>query len=582
MSNHFYFPFEKDFYYYSPEILNGLSEYEKYQLSFHPERPKYLDYLIIFDNVKECLASDPFGSCLIQTHRAEFKNIKLMLIGQQSGPSSNYNDIRESMAKPGTLEKWNHGMATPESYERAAAAVQLANKEDRIVITFLDTPGADPTEEAEEGGIAWRIGNTIQALAEAKRPTLSIIINRGCSGGAIALSGCDIVLAMEYSTYLVISPEAASSILFHTRQEANRAAEAMWITSKEGKKVGIVDELIPEVAGPAHQFPKEAKDAIQASLEKWLPKLHNVKDANVFNNRIRRWKNIGHWSATTKQAILSFKSIKSRIPTPQKSGYIKRHIGCRTAAGKRIFDPQNYNSLFENDFVCPDCFHCYSRLSAWDYIHYALDENSFIEHEETKFLVDKDILGFPDYPEKLKETQAKTGLASAMITGDGKVNGLLVVYCGTDFGFLGGSYCMSSAEKIWRAAEFAIDKKVPIILQAAGGGARMQEGCSSMVGIPKAHVALTRVERAGLKVITLITDPTLGGVAIGYASRGIRLFEEHAGNIGFSGKRVIEQYTGHKTSRDFQTTEWLKEHGHMENSFKLKTLRKTLADLIKE
>jgi len=188
----------------------------------------------------------------------------------------------------------------------------------------------------------------------------------------------------------------------------------------------------------------------------------------------------------------------------------------------------------------------------------------------------------PDYPEKLKETQAKTGLASAMITGDGKVNGLLVVYCGTDFGFLGGSYCMSSAEKIWRAAEFAIDKKVPIILQAAGGGARMQEGCSSMVGIPKAHVALTRVERAGLKVITLITDPTLGGVAIGYASRGIRLFEEHAGNIGFSGKRVIEQYTGHKTSRDFQTTEWLKEHGHMENSFKLKTLRKTLADLIKE
>ena len=222
----------------------------------------------------------------------------------------------------------------------------------------------------------------------------------------------------------------------------------------------------------------------------------------------------------------------------------------------------------------------YTRLSAWDYIYYALDIDSFIEHEDTKFLVDKDILDFPDYQEKLKETQIRTGLASSMITGDGTINGQHVVYCGTDFGFLGGSYCMSTAEKIWRASEISLDKKAPMILQAAGGGARMHEGCSSMVGIPKAHVALTRVERAGLKVITLITDPTLGGVAIGYGSRGIRLFEVHAGNIGFSGKRVIEQYTGHKTTRDFQMTEWLKEKGHVEKTFKLKTLRETLSGLL--
>jgi acetyl-CoA carboxylase beta subunit len=109
----------------------------------------------------------------------------------------------------------------------------------------------------------------------------------------------------------------------------------------------------------------------------------------------------------------------------------------------------------------------------------------------------------------------------------------------------------------------------------------MHEGCSSMVGIPKAHVALTRVERAGINVITLVTDPTLGGVAIGYGSRGIRLFEEHAGNIGFSGKRVIEQYTGHKTSREFQMTEWLKEKGHVIHTFNLKTLRETLSEIIK-
>ncbi|MBC8322274.1 MAG: acetyl-CoA carboxylase carboxyl transferase subunit alpha/beta [Candidatus Marinimicrobia bacterium] len=580
-NNHFYFPFEKSGSFdYSPESINNLTEYEKYQLSFHPERPKYLDYLSVFDHVEECQKSDAFGSCLIQTHRAEFKGIKLMLIGQQSGPSSNYKKIRESMRDTFILEKWNHGMATPASYERAVNAAKLADEENRIVVTFLDTPGADPTEAAEEGGIAWRIGNIIQALAETKRPTLSIIINRGCSGGAIALTGCDVVLAMENSTYLVISPEAASSILFHTRQEANHAAEAMWITSKEGEKVGIVDELISEDSGPAHKFPDEAKQALASSLEKWLPQLDQISNEDVFEKRIDRWEKIGHWDEMTAKEISSFTSNKSRIPTSEKSGFIQRHKACRNAAGKRIFDPQQYESLLENDFVCPDCLRRYTRLSAWDYIHYALDKDSFTEHEETKYLVDKDILGFPDYQEKLKNTQIKTGLASAMITGNGTIKGQPVVFCGTDFGFLGGSYCMSTAEKIWRASEIALNKNVPMILQAAGGGARMHEGCSSMVGIPKAHVALTKVERAGLKVITLITDPTLGGVAIGYASRGIRLFEEHAGNIGFSGKRVIEQYTGHTTSRDFQMTEWLKEKGHVEKTFKLKTLRETLIKLI--
>ncbi|MCH7763720.1 MAG: acetyl-CoA carboxylase carboxyl transferase subunit alpha/beta [Candidatus Marinimicrobia bacterium] len=580
-NNHFYLPFEKDGSFdYSSKSIDHLTEYEKYQLSFHPERPKYLDYLECFEHVEECLDRDEFGACMIPTHRAEFNGIKLMLIGQQSGPSSNYKKIREAMTHPETLEKWNHGMPIPSSYARAVEAIKLADKEQRIVITFLDTPGADPTEAAEEGGIAWRIGNTIQSLTEAKRPTLSIIINRGCSGGAIALTGCDVVLALENSTYLVISPEAASSILFHTRKEANRAAEAMWITSKEGFKVGIVDELIPETPGPAHKYPNEIKSEVKKALKKWLPELDQIPDNEVFTKRINRWRKMGHWSEVTADEAKSIQSVKTNIPNKPPGGFIKRHGNCTTMNGKRVYDPQNYSQLEDNDFVCPTCLRHYTRLTAWDYIHYALDKDSFIEHNGTKRIGDKDILFFPDYEEKLKVTRLKTGLLSAMITGDGKIEGQPVVYVGTDFGFLGGSFCMSSAEKIWRAAEIAINKHVPMVLQACGGGARMHEGCSSMVGIPKAHVALTRVEREGLRVITLITDPTLGGVAIGYGSRGIRLFEEYAGHIGFSGKRVIEQYTGHKTSRDFQTTEWLKEHGHVEKTFKLKTLRKILAELI--
>jgi len=154
------------------------------------------------------------------------------------------------MKDPEEMAAWNNGMPTPAAFEKALRAIAIAEAENRIIITFIDTPGADPTEESEAGGIAWKIGQCMQALAEATVPTISVIINRGCSGGAIALSGCDRVLAMQYATYLVISPEACSSILFHTRHKAALAAKISKITAEEALHHGIIDELIIEGEGP--------------------------------------------------------------------------------------------------------------------------------------------------------------------------------------------------------------------------------------------------------------------------------------------------------------------------------------------
>ena len=244
MADTFKYPFEKNGFNYSPESIAALSEYEKYELSFHPERPKYLDYLSIFEKVEPCFISDEFGTCLLQTHRAELEGIPVMLVGQQTGPSSEYHELKQALANPDEIHRWNHGMPVPASYRRAVKAIQLAEEESRIIIIFVDTPGADPTERSEANGIAWRIGDTIHALADVNVPTISVIINRACSGGAIALTGTDVTLALEHSTYLVITPEACSSILFHTRSRANEAAEISQITSREGYTHGIVDELI--------------------------------------------------------------------------------------------------------------------------------------------------------------------------------------------------------------------------------------------------------------------------------------------------------------------------------------------------
>lgn len=584
---HFYLPFEKrEGFSYTREALEALTEYEKYQLSFHPERPKYLDYLSVFEQPEECLQSDEHGSCVIQTHRAAIRSgeslLPVMLIGQQSGPTSDFGLMKTLMKDPAGVSRWNHGMPTPAAFRKAIEAIRTAEEENRIIVTIVDTAGADPTEESEAGGIAWKIGRCMQALAETTVPTLSVIVNRGCSGGAIALTGCDVVLAMEYATYLVISPEACSSILFRTRDKAGLAAEISQITAREALKNGIVDDLIAEPEGPAHRFREAAMESFRNAVSAQVRKLGAIAPGEVFEKRMQRWEKIGQWNTISEEDILSFeKQVSYFIPKPEKVLFVARHKRCTDSEGNKVHDPVLYSKLLADSFVCSTCGHRYVRLTAHDYVDLVLDKGSFREHPETRYIVDRDILEFPDYEQKIQEARRKTGAASSFITGDGTIEGIGVVFCATNFNFLGGSFCMSTGEKIRRAAAIAVAEKKPIIIQAGGGGARMHEGCSSMVSLPKLHVAISSVEKAGLPVITIVTDPTLGGVAIGFAARGLRIFEHNAGNIGFSGKRVIEQYTGRRTSRDFQTTWWLKQKGYADMTALPTGMKSKIAELLR-
>ena len=362
---HYYLPFEKNgSFEYSEESIAFLSEYEKYQLSFHPERPKFLDFLPLFYNVSSCFDSDAYGANLIQTYRASLKlnnmDVPLMLIGQQSGPTSSYSNMVKIMSNSEEIIKWNNGMPTPEAYERAYRAVKTGNQEKRIIVLFVDTPGADPTEKSEERGIAWRIGNMIQALVESATPTISVILNRGCSGGAIAFTGCDVVLALENSSYLVISPEACSSILFHTRNRANEAAKISQITSKEGLANGIIDELIIERKGPAHRYPNESKKAVMNVIAKHIHKLQNLSEKSLYKLRENKWAEMGHWQKGSEEFILSVQQKKTKVPKPNSEGFIARHKGCFNLKGNRIFDPVHFGELVNNNFHCSTCGYRYA------------------------------------------------------------------------------------------------------------------------------------------------------------------------------------------------------------------------------
>jgi len=410
---HCHLPFEKKKgFSYSAECIAALSEYEKYQLSFHPERPRFNDYLTMFNRPEECLPDTLFGSRTIQVHRAELSGSatrhRVMLIGQQSAPTSDFQRLGEIMKDPEEMAAWNNGMPTPAAFEKALRAIAIAEAENRIIITFIDTPGADPTEESEAGGIAWKIGQCMQALAEATVPTISVIINRGCSGGAIALSGCDRVLAMQYATYLVISPEACSSILFHTRHKAALAAKISKITAEEALHHGIIDELIIEGEGPAHRFREGAMQSLHTALLNTACQLSATPRHSIFEGRIKRWGAIGRWESISPEALATFeKKISTRYTPIEKNPFVLRHKGCRNSEGKRFFDPVLLSALQSDNFQCEECKYRYQRLSAHDYCELILDKGSFCEDPKTRFIVDSDILRFPGYSEKLVEARKK-------------------------------------------------------------------------------------------------------------------------------------------------------------------------------
>ncbi len=554
-----------------------LGSYDAYKLSCHPERPRYLDYLHLFSSVEPCCSSNRLGNELIQTHRAALIidgiRVDVMLIGQQVGPSSNLQELKTMMRSKEELTRWNNGMPTAASFERAMEAVSIAVAENRPIITFVDTPGADPTERAEREGIAWRIGSTIGHLLDAPVATVAVILNRACSGGAVALTACDHILALENSTFSPIAPEACSSILFRNRDRADEAAELLQLTAADGLRNGVIDEIVSEGPEPAHIDPKPIFDNLSRALKRSIQTLTDRPSQDLIKDRDERWHKMGRWGTASSEHVASLEPTDSFLPEPTDLGYIMRHKDCRDSSGRRLYQPVVRSKLIANRLLCEDCGKRYAYRSLPENMAAVLDPDSFLEHDETKLIIDQDLLGFPEYADQLVQAQVSTGLAAATLTGNATINGLPVVFCGNAFQFVGGSLSMCTAEKLWRAGDIAMRTRTPLVVVACGGGARMQEGAFNYPNVIKAQLAVARVERAGVPVVTILTDPTLGGITISFACRGTKLFEDGAANIGFSGRRVIEQFTKDKLSTEFQTTRWLLEHGHAEHVIPLEQMK---------
>jgi acetyl-CoA carboxylase carboxyl transferase subunit beta len=232
--------------------------------------------------------------------------------------------------------------------------------------------------------------------------------------------------------------------------------------------------------------------------------------------------------------------------------------------------------LRESLSICPSCGHHF-RLTARERLQMLFDDGKYEERD--KGIAPTDPLGFVDkspYTERLKKAQKATGLLDALITGEGKLGGRPVVICAMEFNFIGGSMGSVVGEKITLAIEHCLEKRTPLIIVSCSGGARMQEGTLSLMQMAKISAALARLDDARLPYISLMTNPTTGGVTASYAMLGDLNIAEPGAIIGFAGARVIEQTIRQKLPKGFQRSEFLLEHGMLDAVVDRRQLREFL------
>jgi acetyl-CoA carboxylase carboxyl transferase subunit beta len=275
------------------------------------------------------------------------------------------------------------------------------------------------------------------------------------------------------------------------------------------------------------------------------------------------------WFKREKTPLQAIEGKKVKVP----EGLWTKCVSC----GENLITKE----LERNLNVCTKCGHHY-RISAWQRIELLTDEGSFVEHDAG--IVSIDFLQFKDsksYQDRINAAVAKGGSKDAVICGSGRIDGLPYELSVFDFSFMGGSMGSVVGEKLTLSIERAIAQKSPAVIVSASGGARMQESILSLMQMAKTSAALGRLRDLGLPFISILTDPTTGGVTASFAMLGDINMAEPKALIGFAGPRVIEQTIRQKLPEGFQRSEYLLDHGMVDVIVQRSEMKKTLANLLK-
>lgn len=270
------------------QIYGKLSAWQKVQVARHPNRPHCVDFIGGLVDEFTSLAGDRAYAedAAILGGLGRFRGRSVVVIGQEKG-----NDTESRL-------QHNFGMARPEGYRKAIRLMDLAQRFNIPIVTFVDTPGAYPGIGAEERGQAEAIARSIEKCLQLTVPMVSVVIGEGGSGGAIAIAAANKVLMMQYSIYSVISPEGCASILWRSADHAEEAAEALKMTADDLLEFGVIDSIIPEPLGAAHRSPEEAVRTVGDAVEDAIKTLDGMDGPTLRSRRRERFLTMGNDALT--------------------------------------------------------------------------------------------------------------------------------------------------------------------------------------------------------------------------------------------------------------------------------------------
>ena len=267
-------------------LFSELTPWQRVQLSRHPDRPYTLAYI---NAITEGKFQELYGDRNVKDDKAMVGGMgiidgkSVMLIGQQKGINTKMRQYR------------NFGMPNPEGYRKALRLMKMAEKFNKPIVTFIDTPGAFPGLEAEERGQGEAIARNIYEMMRLKVPVICIIIGEGASGGALGIGIGDKVAMLENTWYSVISPESCSSILWRSWDFKEKAAEALKLTSKDMKKNGLVDDIINEPLNGAHRSPEKMFELVKKKIGTYIRELEAIPAEERISKRIEKYSKMGVW-----------------------------------------------------------------------------------------------------------------------------------------------------------------------------------------------------------------------------------------------------------------------------------------------
>jgi len=269
------------------DIFSSLTPWQKVQIARHPDRPHTLEFInLMMTDFIELHGDRHFADDkAIVSGFAKFNGEAVAIAGHQKGSNTDENMLR------------NFGMPNPEGYRKALRIFKLAEKFNKPVITFVDTPGAYPGIGAEERGQSEAIARNLFEMSRLRTPIVVCVIGEGGSGGALAISVGDRILMLEHSIYSVISPEGCSAILFKDAdaKKISEVAESLKLTAQDLKKFGIIDEIVKEPLGGSHRNAEETAKILAISIKKYLSKLKKLSIEKLLEERYEKYRKIGEY-----------------------------------------------------------------------------------------------------------------------------------------------------------------------------------------------------------------------------------------------------------------------------------------------